>query len=83
MSSFNENTGLGYLKTQVIELVKYPYDESDRCICPCFILYGFFLFIVLFSLMTEVKAKKCKLPVDHHPQFHICLLIILMLIFKC
>lgn len=25
MSSFNENTGLGYLKTQAIELVKYPY----------------------------------------------------------
>ena len=26
MSSFNENTGLGYLKTQAIELVKYPYQ---------------------------------------------------------
>lgn len=27
MSSFNENTGLGYLKTQAIELVKYPFQH--------------------------------------------------------
>ena len=33
MSSFNENTGLGYLKTQAIELVKYPFNlSSSICI---------------------------------------------------
>lgn len=33
MSSFNENTGLGYLKTQAIEFVKYPFPlKFHSCI---------------------------------------------------
>lgn len=28
MSSFNESVGLGYLKTNAIEFVKYPLDSG-------------------------------------------------------
>lgn len=38
MSSFNESVGLGYLKTNAIEFVKYPliplpqfFRSSDKC----------------------------------------------------
>ena len=34
MSSFNENTGLGYLKSQAVEFVKYPFCSQDfLCLC--------------------------------------------------
>lgn len=30
MSSFNESVGLGYLKTNAIEFVKYPFGSERR-----------------------------------------------------
>lgn len=33
MSSFNESVGLGYLKTNAIEFVKYPSTPLPMCVC--------------------------------------------------
>ena len=35
MSSFNESAGLGYLKTDAIELVKYPWADIWLVIDAC------------------------------------------------
>lgn len=31
MSSFNESVGLGYLRTNAIEFVKYPFPVNGAC----------------------------------------------------
>ena len=43
MSSFNEATGLGYLKNEAIEFVKYPFGKVD-------IFYIKYLFSVNFHM---------------------------------
>lgn len=49
MSSFNENTGLGYLKTQAVEFVKYPLPRSFT-----FPVYVFSSSLNMFMLLLFV-----------------------------
>jgi hypothetical protein len=65
MSSFNENTGLGYLKTQAIEFVKYPthrWELNTRACCE-------FLVCWVHSCLTQflLCTSLLLLHSPHHP----------------
>ena len=74
MSSFNEGTGLGLLKTDAVEFVKYPCQESrlpdgtflfSLCVCACGMGYGMVLhdYIALCLLIIDLVID----PWPSHP----------------
>lgn len=56
MSSFNESVGLGYLKTNAIEFVKYPF-ASKSMIWPIFSLLKQYNTILNFNSLLENKEQ--------------------------